>query len=235
MSTLVFRFVHYLPIVHAALAICAGSAAAWVVGTTLSEKLSPGLSDWWLAVTVCRVLAIGYLALAAVHQWRLSRSGHDVIAQPGRLWMLLIAEQSILLMLLVFVWWRGPTSRVQMAGLHQSVAGLFMVTALTMAGGIIDRLVAIRLIRSIPDYDPQSVTARPLRFEITLIVAGAALCCALGYLETQALPYSATGTQLTSLHEARYVRSEKNATLGFEFGGQVGLAQCGAQIPLDRA
>lgn len=192
MTTLLFRVVHYLPTAHLTLGLFAAIAALWVLFTSITEYTPTGLDDLATAGAICRWLAALYLLLAAALHVRLSRSGHEILTQTGMLWWGYLLVHALLLAVVLLVIARGPHSRVHMAGVHHGVAALALVSALSLAWAIIDRLAAAGVSRAVPEWsDEEPASPRGDRVGQALVVVGTMLVLALGYLETRPLPHAA--------------------------------------------
>lgn len=186
---MLFRLVHYLPTAHLALAALAWLGAAWVMGAALVETPHHGVDHLGTLGAIGRWLAVLYLGLAGVLQYRLSRYGHRILAQPGRMWIALVAEQLLLLVILCAVLLRGPTSRMYLAGLHHAVAVLLVVAALTLLLAAIDRLAAWSVARSAPEIKGE-VESSGTRLSASFVISAALLFLLIGFLEAQPLPHS---------------------------------------------
>jgi hypothetical protein len=203
MNTLLFRLVHYLPTAHLALAVFSALAALWVVGASLTETPPPGLDTLQRAGTVCRWLAVIYLALGAALQFQLSRSGHSILAQPSRLWVLYVANQTLLLVLLLGVVARATQSRVHLMGLHHGVAALLIVSALSVVLAAVDRMAAAGLASTIPGWDDDNTVRHTVGLSLAFVVTAALLFLAIGYLEAQPLPHMTAAPPITEAESSK--------------------------------
>jgi len=186
-----FRLVHYLPIAHSALALFAMLGAVLIMASSAIDTGQPGMESLVPPATVCRWLAVAYLAVAALLQFRLGRSGHNLIAQPSRTWVLLVAEQIMLTVLLAAVLVRGPTSRLQMAGFHDAVAVLLVVALVSLALAVIDRMVAGGVAHTLGEWDEPDDVPEYSRLNGVFIAVAALLFLSAAFVEAQPLPNSA--------------------------------------------
>lgn len=189
MTTILFRLVHYLPTAHMALGIFSALAGLWVLAMSVTEQAPPGLESLAVAGGICRGLAVLYLFLAAVFQFRLSRSGYSILSQPSRLWVLYVADQYLLLLVLLAVLARAYDSRTHLAGLHHGISALLVVAGLSLALAIIDRVAASGLGRAVPDWGDETEPGTSNGLAIAFLVVGTLLWLSLGFLEAQALPH----------------------------------------------
>lgn len=187
---MVFRLIHYLPIVHLALGFFAVVTALLVMTGMLMDITPRGIEPLLTAAKICRWLVVFYLLITGLLQYRLSRSGHSILAQPSRLWVIFVAEQILLLVLLAGVLVRGPTSRLYLSGLHQAVSALLIVALLSLALAAIDRFVARRLTLAIPEWDEDVQSRRAIPLGIGFIIVSGLLFLSIGYLESHPLPHT---------------------------------------------
>jgi hypothetical protein len=190
-SSQLFRLVHYLPTAHASVGLFAALAGVWLMISAMVDFTPRGIEPLVAPAKVCHALAVLYLLVTAVLQYRLSRSGHGILAQPSGLWILLVGEQTLLLMLLAGVLVRGPTSRLYLAGMHHGVATLLTVALLSLLLAAVDRLTASRLARAIPEWAHTTSADRTMPLSIAFIVISGLLLISIGYLESQPLPNTA--------------------------------------------
>lgn len=190
---MLFRLVHYLPVAHAALAWFSFAAAGWTMFTALFDKAPPGVEELMPHATVCRWLIVLYVALTGVLQFRLSRSGHSLISQPSRLWILFVAEQLLLVVLLAAVLVRGPTSRLYLGGLHHGVAALLIVALVSLSLAAVDRLVAHGVSWSLGDWSEVDRESNGDWLSALYIAVAAVLFLCIGLLEAQGLPNVPSG------------------------------------------
>lgn len=186
---MLFRLVHYLPVAHLAVALFAAVCGLGVLGGALLEAPPRGVESLARAAFVCRTLAVLYLLITALLQYRLSQSGHGILAQPSRLWVAFVGEQMLLLVLLAGVLVRGPTSRLYLGGLHQAVAALLVAAGLSLFLAAVDRLAARRLARVIPGWRDEPQASRATALSLGFIVVSALLFFSISYLESLPLPH----------------------------------------------
>lgn len=187
---MLFRLVHYLPTAHLTLGLFA-ILCGLLVMTGYSFDITPrGIDPLLMPAGICRWLAVLYLLVSGLLQHRLSRCGHNILAQPSRLWVAMVAEQALLLTILAGVLIRGPRSRLYLAGLHHAVSALLIVSTLSLLLALIDRYVAHRLAKEVPEWSDVNRSQRAVPLAIGFVVVSGLLFLGIGLLESQPLPHT---------------------------------------------